>query len=113
MDPYTALWNVTLQSGCSRIYVGLHGVDREMATRMKDIDLKHKIVEYFIDIATTYKTFPQSFTPSIIGNNIGAYIPRIGSVADAVVVELQGRGIDIEYKKEGNKRSFVVHGHNP
>jgi hypothetical protein len=85
----------------------------EMATRIKDIDLKHKIVEYFIDIAATYKTFPQSFTPSIIGTNIGAYIPRIGSVADAVIEELQGRGIDIEYKKEGNKRRFIIHGQNP
>lgn len=77
-----------------------------MAIRMKDIDLKHKIIEYFLEKADSYKTFPQSFTPTMIGDNIGAYIPRIGSVADAVIKELQGRGIDIEYKKEGNKKEF-------
>lgn len=75
---------------------------------MKDIDLKHKVIEYLEMQARSYKCFPQPFTPTKIGADIGAYIPRIGSVADDVVKELQARGIPIRYEKNGNKRMFVI-----
>ncbi len=75
---------------------------------MKDVDLKHIVIKYLYEAAKTYKSFPQSFTPTHIGNEIDAYIPRIGSVADGVVKELQSRGIAITYEKDGLKRRFII-----
>ena len=77
---------------------------------MKDIELKHKVIKYLEHQARTYKSFPQPFTPTTIGNDIDAYIPRIGLVADEVVHELQSRGIKIQYMKTGTKRKFVIRG---
>jgi hypothetical protein len=77
-------------------------------TRTKDIDLKHEVIEYLEKQASRYKSFPKEFTPTRIGKDIDAYIPRIGYVADEVIKELQSRGIPIEYIKEGNKRKFVI-----
>lgn len=75
---------------------------------MNDSELKNKAIAWLNEQNKICKTRPYSFKPKEVAEAIFGAYTALGRVAQEVVDELNRRGIEIRYRKVGNKRFFEL-----
>jgi hypothetical protein len=75
---------------------------------MNHTELKNTAIQWLEQQSIVFKSRPQSFTPKEVAEAIGGAYTALGVVAESVAAELTFRGINIQYKRVGNKRYFEL-----
>ena len=75
---------------------------------MNNIELKDNAIVWLEKQSKIYKTRPYLFKPKEVADAISGAYTALGHVAPEVVDGLKARGVKVRYRKDGNKRFFVL-----
>jgi len=75
---------------------------------MRNDELANKVIDFLAEKAIANVSRPRRFSPKEIADEVKGVHTAIGHVVNQIVAELLGRGIQIQYVRNGKQRYFEL-----